>query len=136
VSDAQAEDSPLVLRAPLERNSHVGGNRHQSTLRLCRAVPNSLAFVVSQDGDLTVFDSTEDEVGMLVFEAELAHLPRSLVSAIWEAVDSGAGVGNLVNISVRPRNEKRSDNRGKVNHQTEPREAKPHDHNVLSTVRR
>jgi hypothetical protein len=77
-----------------------------------------------------------DRLRLLVFEAQLAHLPRSLVSAVSEATDSSVDAGDLVNISVRPRNEKRSDNRGKVDQQTEPRKGKPHDHNVLSTVRR
>jgi len=80
--------------------------------------------------------SLSDRLQMLAFEAEQAHLPWSLVSAVWEAIDSGAGAGNLVNIFVRPRNEKRSDNRGKVDQQTEPRNAEPFNHNVLSTVRR
>ena len=29
-----------------------------------------------------------DRLQMLAFEAELAHLPRSLISGIWEALDS------------------------------------------------
>jgi hypothetical protein len=33
----------------------VGGTRHQSALRLCMKVPGTMAFVVSQDGDLKVF---------------------------------------------------------------------------------
>jgi hypothetical protein len=28
-----------------------------------------------------------DRLQLLAFEAELAHLPRSLISAIWEALD-------------------------------------------------
>jgi hypothetical protein len=29
----------------------------------------------------------QDRLQMLAFEAELAHLPRSLIGAIWEALD-------------------------------------------------
>ena len=32
--------------------------------------------------------SLSDRLEMLAFEAELAHLPRSLVAAIWTALDS------------------------------------------------
>ena len=31
--------------------------------------------------------SLSDRLQMLAFEAELAHLPRSLIAAIWEALD-------------------------------------------------
>ena len=33
------------------------GHRHRSAYNLCKAVPNSLAFVISQDGDLRLFAS-------------------------------------------------------------------------------
>ena len=39
-----------------------GGMRHQSAYRLCKVTPGALAFVVSQDGDLTVFLSDKDFV--------------------------------------------------------------------------
>jgi hypothetical protein len=32
--------------------------------------------------------SLSDRLQMLAFGAELAHLPRSLITAIWEALDS------------------------------------------------
>ena len=32
--------------------------------------------------------SLSDRLQMLAFEAELAHLPRSLLAAIWEALES------------------------------------------------
>ena len=32
--------------------------------------------------------SLSDRLQMLAFEAELAHLPRSLIAAIWTALDS------------------------------------------------
>jgi hypothetical protein len=35
------------------------GHRHRSAFQLCKAVPNALAFVISQDGDLPVFSSDE-----------------------------------------------------------------------------
>lgn len=31
--------------------------------------------------------SLSDRLQMLAFEAELAHLPRSLIAALWEAID-------------------------------------------------
>jgi DNA integrity scanning protein DisA with diadenylate cyclase activity len=38
------------------------GHRHRSAFLLCKAVPNALAFVISQDGDLPVFSSDERHV--------------------------------------------------------------------------
>jgi hypothetical protein len=38
------------------------GHRHRSAFLLCKAVPNALAFVISQDGDLLVFSSDERRV--------------------------------------------------------------------------
>jgi hypothetical protein len=38
------------------------GQRHKSAFRLCAAVPHCMTFVVSQDGDLRLFSSTEDSV--------------------------------------------------------------------------
>jgi hypothetical protein len=35
------------------------GNRHRSAFLLCKAVPNAIAFVISQDGDLPVFSSDD-----------------------------------------------------------------------------
>jgi hypothetical protein len=40
-----------------------------------------------------------DRLQMLAFEAELAHLPRPLISAIWQAFDS---VGRLYSHSKMP----------------------------------
>ena len=31
--------------------------------------------------------SLSDRLQLLAFEAELAHLPRSLIAALWEAID-------------------------------------------------
>lgn len=42
------------------------GTRHRSAIDLCRSVPNAIAFVVSQDGELRVFCS--DETGAYGFE--------------------------------------------------------------------
>ncbi len=39
-----------------------GGMRHKSAYWLCRVVPGTIAFVVSQDGDLTVFFSDSEYV--------------------------------------------------------------------------
>jgi hypothetical protein len=38
------------------------GHRHRSAFLLCKAVPNAIAFVISQDGDLPVFSSDEQHV--------------------------------------------------------------------------
>jgi hypothetical protein len=38
------------------------GQRHKSAYRLCKQVPHSLAFVISQDGDLRIFASDESPV--------------------------------------------------------------------------
>lgn len=35
--------------------TQMGGNRHQSALRLCAKIPNAMVFVISQDGDVTLF---------------------------------------------------------------------------------
>jgi hypothetical protein len=40
----------------------IGGTRHKSAARLCRAHANVLVFVVSQDGDLKLFYSNEKQV--------------------------------------------------------------------------
>ena len=47
----QSEDAILQL-----------GMRHQSAFRLCKAIPNAIAFVVSQDGDLRLFYSDSEHV--------------------------------------------------------------------------
>jgi hypothetical protein len=38
------------------------GHRHRSAFQLCKAVPNAIAFVISQDGDLPVFSSDDRHV--------------------------------------------------------------------------
>jgi hypothetical protein len=38
------------------------GERHASAFNLCKQIPNTLAFVISQDGDLRVFNSDETTV--------------------------------------------------------------------------
>ncbi len=38
------------------------GHRHRSAYLLCKAVPNAIAFVISQDGDLPVFSSDDQHV--------------------------------------------------------------------------
>jgi hypothetical protein len=38
------------------------GHRHRSAFLLCKAVPNAVAFVISQDGDLPVFSSDDRHV--------------------------------------------------------------------------
>ena len=51
-------DNPL----PSQNSSSFGGTRHRSAYRLCKTVAGSLAFVVSQDGELTVFYSKPGKV--------------------------------------------------------------------------
>jgi hypothetical protein len=50
--------APLVEKQLLARFGH----RHRSAFLLCKAVPNAIAFVVSQDGDLPVFSSDDRHV--------------------------------------------------------------------------
>jgi hypothetical protein len=51
-------------RAPLaeERLLSRFGHRHRSAFLLCKTVPNAIAFVISQDGDLPVFSSDDGHV--------------------------------------------------------------------------
>lgn len=51
-------DPSMTEQALLERF----GTRHRSAYLLCRALPNTIAFVVSQDGDLRVFASDNERV--------------------------------------------------------------------------
>jgi hypothetical protein len=50
--------------APLDEGELLArfGHRHRSAFLLCKAVPQSLAFVISQDGDLPVFSSDDQHV--------------------------------------------------------------------------
>jgi hypothetical protein len=50
--------APLVEEQLLARFGH----RHRSAYLLCKAVPNAVAFVISQDGDLPVFSSDDRHV--------------------------------------------------------------------------
>jgi hypothetical protein len=50
--------APLAEEELLDRFGH----RHRSAFQLCKAVPNSIAFVISQDGDLPVFSSDDRHV--------------------------------------------------------------------------
>jgi hypothetical protein len=51
-------NAPLPEKQLLARFGH----RHRSAFLLCKAVPNAIAFVISQDGDLPVFSSDEQHV--------------------------------------------------------------------------
>jgi hypothetical protein len=51
-------NAPLVEDQLLRRFGH----RHRSAFLLCKAVPNAIAFVISQDGDLPVFSSDDRHV--------------------------------------------------------------------------
>jgi hypothetical protein len=50
--------APLAEEALLARFGH----RHRSAFQLCKAVPNAIAFVISQDGDMPVFSSDDRHV--------------------------------------------------------------------------
>ena len=52
------------------------GARHQSAFRLCKAYPNHLVFLISQDGDMRVFSSDAQHV----YESRISADPRSLLS--------------------------------------------------------
>jgi hypothetical protein len=52
-TNAPLAEEPLLARF---------GHRHRSAFLLCKAVPNAIAFVISQDGDLPVFSSDDRHV--------------------------------------------------------------------------
>jgi hypothetical protein len=53
-----------LTSAPLSEERLLArfGHRHRSAFLLCKAVPNAIAFVISQDGDLPVFFSDDRHV--------------------------------------------------------------------------
>ncbi len=90
---AQHQTPPASIRVykPVEGDSgravnimDLGGTRHQSAARFAHAQPESVAIVVSQDGDVTFFTS-EPESGDLVViqQAELAVIPEGLAAMLW-----------------------------------------------------
>ena len=67
-----AEPVPQIHRAvDLEATETIAamvdgeGTRHRSVYRLCQAVPDSLAFVVSQDGGITVVHARDQPRALL-----------------------------------------------------------------------
>jgi hypothetical protein len=70
VSELAAQDAPRRFRKAGsgeewgydEFMTGIGGTRHRSAARLCRAVGGAVVFVVSQDGGLKLLCSTEDQV--------------------------------------------------------------------------
>ena len=62
----------------------LGGTRHQSAAQFAQGQPGSVAIVVSQDGDVTIF-ATEPEAEDLIAiqQAELAVIPEGLGAALW-----------------------------------------------------
>lgn len=69
VSQAEALESPRTFWDlegdqpwPDQTGADLGGTRHRSAFRLCMAVTDCLVFVVSQDGELTLFASDEERV--------------------------------------------------------------------------
>jgi hypothetical protein len=69
IETGAAKSSPLTYadsrdRAPLVDEPLLArfGHRHRSAFLLCKAVPNAIAFVISQDGDLRVFSSDDQHV--------------------------------------------------------------------------
>lgn len=70
VSDQQAREAPRSFKnyktgEQWEYESFlkgIGGTRHKSAARLCKAYDGILVFIVSQDGELKVFSSDADKV--------------------------------------------------------------------------
>ncbi len=62
----------------------LGGTRHQSAAQFAHGQSDSVAIVVSQDGDVT-FITTDPETDELVAIqlAELAVIPECLGAALW-----------------------------------------------------
>jgi hypothetical protein len=67
--EGDAASSPRVFSSivggnpwPDQTGNDLGGMRHRSAYRLCKTVPGALAFVISQDGELTLLWSTLDRV--------------------------------------------------------------------------
>jgi hypothetical protein len=66
IETGAAKSSPRTYvdsrtKAPLAEEQLLArfGHRHRSAFLLCKAVPNVIAFVISQDGDLPVFSSDD-----------------------------------------------------------------------------
>jgi hypothetical protein len=59
IETGAASESARTYAGPLAEEQLLArfGNRHRSAFLLCKAVPNAIAFVISQDGDLRVFSS-------------------------------------------------------------------------------
>jgi hypothetical protein len=55
-------DSRTSALLPEEQLLARFGHRHRSAFLLCKAVPNAIAFVISQDGELPVFSSDDRHV--------------------------------------------------------------------------
>jgi hypothetical protein len=64
-ADADAEDT---IELPYTR----WGTRHRSMMRYCWAVPNSVGFVLSQDGDVRAM--TREDDALVVWENPLLQL--------------------------------------------------------------
>ena len=69
VADTDVERSGLIFTDigknmpwPDQSGTDLGGTRHRSAFRLCMAVPHTLAFVVSQDGEVTLMCSSDTEM--------------------------------------------------------------------------
>jgi hypothetical protein len=70
VSEEQARQSTRAFRNIMsgeewpyeEFMKGIGGTRHKSAARLCKAHPGILVFTISQDGDLKLFCSDQDQV--------------------------------------------------------------------------
>ncbi len=69
VSDEEALKSSLLFTDyktkkpfPDQGAKQFGGTRHRSAYRLCKILPNTIVFVISQDGDLRVFFSNDTDV--------------------------------------------------------------------------
>ena len=62
----------------------LGGTRHQSAAQFAHRQPDSLAVVVSQDGDVTfITTDSEDDKLIAIQLAELAVIPEGLGAVLW-----------------------------------------------------
>jgi hypothetical protein len=81
-----ADGTPDRLKAiPIEHY----GTRHQSMMRYCNAVPSSIGFVISQDGDVRVIRKVND----LLVMWDSVQLHREIYASEWDEVDPGQGDG-------------------------------------------
>lgn len=91
VAENQTSARYITVYKPVEGDvgrelsvADLGGTRHQSAAQFAHEQPGSVAFVVSQDGDVTIL-TKEPETDELIAiqQAELAVIPEGLGAALW-----------------------------------------------------